>query len=52
MPTLTRNFYLTAFVIVAMCAAAFAQPPMTGKIPITTSSEEARQFYLEGRNLA
>jgi tetratricopeptide (TPR) repeat protein len=30
---------------------AAAQPPQHDKIPITTSSEEARRLYLEGRDL-
>ena len=33
-------------------STAAAEPPQQDKIPITTSSEEARRLYLEGRELA
>ncbi|HEY7056619.1 MAG TPA: tetratricopeptide repeat protein, partial [Vicinamibacterales bacterium] len=33
-------------------SAQTASSPATGKIPITTASEEARQLYLKGRDLA
>jgi tetratricopeptide (TPR) repeat protein len=40
-------------VIAAIAAGAFAQTaPATGKVAITTSSEDARALYLKGRDLA
>ena len=39
-------------IAVILLGTAFAQPPMTGKIPITTSSEDARQLFIQGRDLA
>jgi tetratricopeptide (TPR) repeat protein len=46
---------LAAVLAVATAAAAADKTPVAGaagKIPITTSSEEARQAYLQGRDLA
>ena len=40
---------------IALCvgaASGSAQTPSAGKIPITTSSQEARELYLKGRELA
>src|SRR5882672_5838890 len=40
-------------VVFLLCStSAAAEPPQMDKIPITTSSEEARRLYLEGRELA
>src|SRR5258707_4105464 len=39
-------------VVFLLCSTAAAEPPQQDKIPITTSSDEARRFYLEGRKLA
>ena len=41
---------LTVFLLGSTAAAA--PPPQLDKIPITTSSEEARRLYLEGRDLS
>jgi Tfp pilus assembly protein PilF len=52
-----RRFWrqAAAVLVVTACAAAsiLAQAPAGGggKIPITTSSDEARKLYLEGRDL-
>ena len=46
---------LACVVLVASCgvaSAAHAQVASTAKVPITTSSDEARQLYLQGRDLA
>ena len=44
---------LALLVIAGATAGTFAQTaPASGKIPITTSSEEARALYLKGRDLA
>jgi tetratricopeptide (TPR) repeat protein len=46
---------LGALALCALAAPALAQAPAakaTDKIPITTSSEEARKLYLQGRDLA
>jgi tetratricopeptide (TPR) repeat protein len=46
---------LTAVVVLAACTAAFplsAQTPSSsGKVPITTSSDDAKRLYLQGRDL-
>ena len=39
-------------VMFLLCSTAAAEPPQQDKIPITTSSEEARRLYLEGRDLS
>jgi tetratricopeptide (TPR) repeat protein len=55
MPGARLTLRATAGVLVfaaAYAAAASAQPSATGKIPITTASDEARQLYLKGRDLA
>jgi len=38
--------------ILLLGSTAAAEPPHQDKIPITTSSEEARRLYLEGRDLS
>src|SRR5262249_5363421 len=38
--------------IAAIAGGAFAAETTTGKIPVTTKSEEARALYLKGRDLA
>ncbi len=38
--------------ILLLGSTAAAEPPPQDKIPITTSSEEARRLYLEGRDLS
>ena len=47
---------VTCAVVVALSAGAqpvpAQTPPPSGKIPITTSSDEARKLYLKGRDLA
>ena len=42
-----------AILVVTACAAApvAAQAPASGKMPITTASEEARKLYIDGRDL-
>lgn len=56
MRTITMMRHATAFVVLSafLAAAALvtAQAPATGKVPITTSSAEARELYLKGRDLA
>jgi tetratricopeptide (TPR) repeat protein len=51
--TLSRQaaFFTLAVALVAGARSASAQAP-ADKIPITTSSDEARQLYLKGRDLA
>jgi tetratricopeptide (TPR) repeat protein len=43
---------LAAIAAISGGALASAQGPATGKIPVSTSSDEARQLYLKGRDLA
>ena len=43
---------MTALALAALASAAVAAAGGNDKIPITTSSEEARQLYLKGRDLA
>lgn len=46
---------LSVVVVLAVCVPVAAGPQpkaTTGKVPITTSSEEARSLYLRGRELA
>lgn len=52
---LRRGARMSPLVALAVCAAALAGPDANdgaGKIPVTTKSEEARQLYLKGRDLA
>ena len=43
---------MAAVVLAALASATLAAEAADQKIPITTSSEEARQLYLKGRDLA
>ena len=53
-----RGLTSTGQALACVCAIAFspgpaaAQSPATSKIPITTASQEARELYLKGRELA
>jgi tetratricopeptide (TPR) repeat protein len=53
MQTLTRvTILFAASAALGAGAPALAQTPRADKIPITTSSEDARSLYLKGRDLA
>jgi tetratricopeptide (TPR) repeat protein len=43
---------MLGFLIVGGAAGASAQPAASGKMPITTASDGARQLYLKGRDLS
>jgi len=52
---LRRGVGVSPLVALALCTAVLGGPDVndaSGKIPITTKSEEARQLYLKGRDLA
>ncbi len=52
---MTRTRVLSCFVVVVVAAAGcsrITEPPAPTTVPITTSSEQARAAYLEGRALA
>jgi tetratricopeptide (TPR) repeat protein len=46
---MTRHLLVTALVVAASSVASAKDPP--GKIPLTTSSDEARELYIKARDL-
>ena len=47
-----QNYFLLPVLVIFAGAACWYAPKRTKKIPITTSSKEAKQAYLQGRDLA